>query len=132
MTPYNALQVAQYVVTKCTRDKKWINSLTLQCIMYYIQEEYALHGKRAFDSWIQVIHNTAQIPIVSEYFGMYAGNKILTVYDWDGPFSTNPISLEDRIVFDIIIENKREESLSHFATSVASKDVSSNGFVIWK
>ena len=45
---YGALDIAKYVITKCTKDKHPISNLQLQKILYYIQRELLQQGLAGF------------------------------------------------------------------------------------
>ena len=49
MTKYSALDIAKYIISKCTSDEKPINNLQLQKILYYAQKEFLRVSSALFD-----------------------------------------------------------------------------------
>ena len=43
---YAALDVAKYIVDKCTSDKQPVSNLQLQKILYFLQKKYLIDEKR--------------------------------------------------------------------------------------
>ena len=50
---YSALNVAKYIIDKCTRENYPISNLQLQKILYYIQREFLQRGPKAFPEEIE-------------------------------------------------------------------------------
>lgn len=54
--PYKAMDVAKYIITKCTRDEHPISNLQLQKILYILQKEYLQRDQKClffddFEAW---------------------------------------------------------------------------------
>lgn len=54
---YQAIDLANYIVSKCIKDDKPINNLQLQAILYYIQKRFLqVNGSPAFKDNIEARH----------------------------------------------------------------------------
>ena len=91
MAKYTAMEIANYIVGKCSKDKCTVTNLQLQKILYFLQREY-LHnnGTPLFDDDIEAWQFGPVIPEV--YYRFCA-------------FGAMPISSRE-IVIDPIIEDK--------------------------
>lgn len=54
--PYKAINIAKYIITKCTRDGYSISNLQLQKILYILQKEYLQRDQKClffddFEAW---------------------------------------------------------------------------------
>ena len=82
---YSALDVAKYVVNKCTIEHDAISNLQLQKILYYIQKWFLQNGLVAFDD---------------DFEAWQFGPVILSVYNQYSSFGGAPIRLKYNIVLD--------------------------------
>lgn len=73
---YSALNMAKYIIDKCTRDKYPISNLQLQKILYYIQKEFLQHGSMAFPENIEAWQFG---PVVPEVYRQYCGFGALPI-----------------------------------------------------
>ena len=73
---YCALEVAKYVVSKCTNDDCPISNLHLQKILYYLQREYLRNGEALFNDEIQAWKFG---PVVSDVYYNYCGYGSLPI-----------------------------------------------------
>ena len=73
---YSALDVAKYVVCKCTNDNCPISNLHLQKILYYLQRDYLRNGEALFSDEIQAWRFG---PVVSEVYYNYCGYGSLPI-----------------------------------------------------
>ena len=97
---YSALNMAKYVIDKCTKDRCPISNLQLQKILYYIQREFLLQGTIAFSENIEAWQFG---PVVSEVYKQYCGFGALPIrmrYEV-------AIQSGDKNIINPIIEKKR-------------------------
>lgn len=102
MENYYALDIAKYIVNKCTLDEKPVTNLQLQKILYYIQKEFLKHNRQAFLDDIQAWKFGPVVPKVYFYFcgaGAMPINMFYDCIDFDR---------EDQRIIDRIVEAKRE------------------------
>lgn len=68
---YRAIDIAQYIVSKCTLDHQPISNLQLQKILYFLQKKYLQEqGTPLFDEEIQAWQFG---PVVPEVYYQYCG-----------------------------------------------------------
>ncbi|MDR3585282.1 MAG: DUF4065 domain-containing protein [Desulfosporosinus sp.] len=68
---YSALDVAKYVINKCTAENRPISNLQLQKILYFVQRKYLVnYGRVLFDDEIQAWQFG---PVVPEVYYQYCG-----------------------------------------------------------
>lgn len=103
---YSALDVARYVLYKCTQDDSPISNLQLQKILYYLQV-YFLKQKR-YALFSEEIEAWQFGPVVRNVYYQYCGFGSLDIFEYDAP-STN-FSEEEKEDIDRIIEEKRSRS----------------------
>lgn len=96
---YSAMEIAKYVVTKCTDDGHPISNLQLQKILYYIQKEYLKSGDIAFGEDIEAWRFGPAVPIVYYEFAGSGAMPIIVRYDVN-------LNFEDKKRMDKIIEEK--------------------------
>ena len=96
---YSAMEIAKYVVTKCTDDGHPISNLQLQKILYYIQKEYLKSGDIAFGEDIEAWRFGPAVPIVYYEFVGSGAMPIIVRYDVN-------LNFEDKKRMDKIIEEK--------------------------
>ena len=127
---YDVLDLAKYIVTKCSTEGSPISNLQLQKILYYIQKEFLNNDKLAFDADIEAWRFGPVVPCVYYNFCSYGSMPI------DDIFKT-PIK-EDSVVDEIIVEKRRlnpwemvsETHKENGAWHQTYKDGSGNGNVI--
>lgn len=73
---YLALNMAKYIIDKCTKDKCPISNLQLQKILYYIQREFLQQGTIAFSENIEAWQFG---PVVPEVYKQYCGFGALPI-----------------------------------------------------
>ena len=98
---YRALDVANYVVSKCLDDGCPISNLQLQKILYYIQKDYLKRDNLAFSDDIEAWQFG---PVVPNVYYDYCGSGALPI---DMAGKGKPIAPSDRNRFDAVIEKKR-------------------------
>lgn len=97
---YPALNIAKYVIDKCTNDRYPISNLQLQKILYYIQREFLQQGKKAFPENIEAWQFG---PVVPEVYKQYCGFGALPIRMRYNVF----IHSNDKYIINPIIEKKR-------------------------
>lgn len=101
---YAALDVAKYVINKCTIEKHPISNLQLQKILYFLQKKYLVDkGRRLFEDDIEAWQFG---PVVPEVYYQYCGFGSMAItmnYQID-------MDTQDVIELDTIIEEKREKN----------------------
>lgn len=97
---YSALNIAKYIIDKCTREKYPISNLQLQKILYYIQREFLQQGIQAFPEEIEAWQFG---PVVPEVYRQYCGFGALPIR------MRYMISIEadDVKIINLIVEKKR-------------------------
>ena len=73
---YLALNMAKYIIDKCTKDKCPVSNLQLQKILYYIQREFLQQGTMAFSENIEAWQFG---PVVPEVYKQYCGFGALPI-----------------------------------------------------
>lgn len=61
---YAALEIAKYIINKCTNDNHPISNLQLQKVLYYIQKTFLMSGKEAFNEDIEAWQFGPVVPVV--------------------------------------------------------------------
>ena len=97
----SVMNIAKYVINKCTREKHPISNLQLQKILYYIQKNFLDNGEEAFPEEIEAWQFG---PVVREVYNQYCG------------FGATPITIEydisipeeDINIIDPIVTMKRK------------------------
>lgn len=97
---YQAIVLAKYIVTKCTREGHPISNLQLQKILYYIQEYYVKHNNQAFVDDIEAWQFGPVVPAVYYRFCGFGAMPITSQYD-------ETILSKDQFMVDPIVEEKR-------------------------
>lgn len=99
-----AINIAQYVIDKCTKENKSISNLQLQKILYYIQGEWLKLNQKVplFDDDICAWKFGPVVPDIYYTYCGYGGSKITSQYQ--------NANLDKAITstIDPIIEEKRE------------------------
>ncbi len=97
---YLALEIAKYIIDKCTKDNCPISNLQLQKILYYIQREFLQQGEIAFPEEIEAWQFG---PVVPEVYRQYCGFGALPIR----MRYMVRIELDDIRMINPIIEKKR-------------------------
>ena len=98
---YDALEVANYVINKCTVENYPVSNLQLQKILYFLQKKYLIQqGRRLFKDAIEAWQFG---PVVSEVYYQYCGFGSMTI-TMEYPVM---LSSEDRMEIDPVVEEKR-------------------------
>lgn len=99
---YAAIEIARYIINKCTVEGHPISNLQLQKILYYIQKDFLQVGKMAFYDEIEAWQFG---PVVREVYNQYCGfgaSKIRLLYevniDDDYKCMIDPIVCEKRVL----------------------------------
>lgn len=97
---YSVLNIAKYIIDKCTKDRFPISNLQLQKILYYIQREFLQQGINAFSEEIEAWQFG---PVVPEVYKQYCGFGALPIR------MRYEVGLEpnDANIVNAIIEKKR-------------------------
>lgn len=98
--PYRAIDIARYIINKCTSDDHPISNLQLQKILYYVQKAFLDEDMALFEDDFEAWQFG---PVVPAVYYQYCG------------FGATPIRMEynitlddaDRIIIDPIVEKKR-------------------------
>lgn len=98
---YSALNIAKYIIDKCTKDRYPISNLQLQKILYYIQREFLRQGTNAFPEEIEAWQFG---PVVPEVYKQYCGFGALPIRM---KYSVE-LKLNDANIINFIIEKKRK------------------------
>lgn len=96
----SALDIAKYVINKCTKEKYPISNLQLQKILYYIQREFLQCETIAFSEEIEAWQFG---PVVPEVYKQYCGFGALPIRM---QYSIN-IKENDLKIINPIVEKKR-------------------------
>lgn len=100
---YSALEVARYVITKCSEAGKPVSNLKLQKMLYFLWVEfYRQTGRTLFYDDICAWQFGPVVPEVYYEYCSYAGRPINVIYH------TTDISPRDRRVLDGIIDEYME------------------------
>ena len=108
---HTAMEIARYVIDKCTRDNHPISNMQLQKLLYCIQKSFLQKGGLVFrddiEAWLIG-------PVVREVYHTYCGygaSRIRMRYE---------VNLESRYreVIDLIIDEKRDLNPWEFAEEI--------------
>ena len=102
MKKHSALEIARYVVSKCSFDKEPISNLQLQKILYCLQTKFLKTSSALFDDKFEA---WAFGPVVSEVYYQYCG------------FGAIPINMRHDIKLDLL----DEESLKIIDSIIVEK-----------
>ena len=96
-----AIDLAKYIVNKCTCDEKPISNLQLQKILYNIQKEFLSIDNKAFCDEIEAWQFGPVVPNVYYYFCGFGAMPISSNYDVSmGEYDDSEITLINTIVED--------------------------------
>lgn len=102
--PYKAIDIAKYIINKCTIDKHPISNLQLQKILYYIQKDFLKSDLIAFNDEFEAWQFG---PVIPEVYYLYCGFGALSIR-----MKYNIILNSDyAIIINPIIESKRQLNL---------------------
>lgn len=98
---YEALDIAKYVIGKCTAENCPISNLQLQKILYFLQKKYLVdNGTVLFRDEIQAWQFG---PVVPEVYYQYCGFGSMAI---NMEYNVNILN-DDRKVIDEIVQEKR-------------------------
>lgn len=97
---YTALDIAKYVINKCTTEQHAISNLQLQKILYYIQRTFLQNDSIAFEDDFEAWKFGPVIPAVYNKYCSFGGMPIRLEY------STN-LENSFRSIIDPIVVSKR-------------------------
>ncbi len=101
---YEALDIAKYIVNKCTSDNYPITNLQLQKILYFLQKKYLVEkGRRLFVDDIQAWQFGPVVPEVYYQYCGFGSGCITMEYKTD-------IDFEDELEIDPVVEDKRKKN----------------------
>lgn len=101
---YKAVDVAKYIVAKCSKDSVPISNLQLQKILYYLQKEFLQKYKRALFS--EDIEAWPFGPVVQDVYYYFCGFGSFPISYFQK--SKTVISAEDLSIMNKIIVEKRK------------------------
>ena len=100
---YNAVDLAKYIVTKCTKEDCPISNLQLQKILYYIQREFLKNDIPAFSNRIEAWQFGPVVPEVYYEFCEFGSMAIDDTYT-----ISIDMDKQHRKTIDKIVEDKRD------------------------
>ncbi|WP_425446664.1 Panacea domain-containing protein [Dethiothermospora halolimnae] len=94
---YSALEIARYIINKCTVENSPISNLQLQKILYFLQKEYLVNRNSVlFSDEIQAWQFG---PVVPEVYYQYCGfGSMAITMNYEVEIGADDISIIDRIV----------------------------------
>jgi uncharacterized phage-associated protein len=97
---YNALDIAKYIINKCTVENQPISNLQLQKILYYVQREALQSGFEAFEDEMEAWRFGPVVPAVYYVYCGFGASEIVMHYN---------ISIEENLkrIIDHITVSKR-------------------------
>ena len=98
---YKAIDIAKYIIDKCTTDKHPISNLQLQKILYYVQKSFLEYDSVAFDDDFEAWQFGPVVPEVYYRYCGFGSTGIRMKYD------TN-IQKNYSAVINPIVEKKRK------------------------
>ena len=99
---YKAMDIAKYIVSKCSKERQPITNLQLQKILYYLQREFLQYHDRALFS--DEIKAWTFGPVVSEVYRYFCGFGSFPIFYL---FEESKISTDDLKIIDRIVQEKR-------------------------
>lgn len=113
---YQAMDIARYVLNKCTNENHPISNLQLQKILYFLQREYlAEQGRPLFADDIQAWQFG---PVVPEVYYQYCGFGSRTIgMDYD--VTLDP---QDKVLIDEVVEEKRSKKPWELVEEIQAQD----------
>ena len=114
---HKALDIAKYIVTKCSKDDMPVNNLRLQFLLYFAQRKYLRkHGVPLFKDDITARKFGPSIPDVYYCFSIYAGNPINMTFH-----KVPKLQEMDKALVDSVIEENRDRSLPDMIKEVQAE-----------
>lgn len=106
-----ALDIAKYILTKCSKEESPISNLQLQKMLYYIQYEFLTKkNKPLFDDDFEAWKFGPVVPKVYYTYSYMGAFKIIANYDnYDS--LCKEITSDDKKLLDNVIENKRQKDV---------------------
>lgn len=101
---YKALDVAKYIVNKCSVENTPISNLQLQKILYYIQRFFLQNKKKAL--FVDEIEAWPFGPVVREVYDYFCGFGSMAIFYLQ--IGESSISKEDSEFISKIIDEKRK------------------------
>ena len=102
---YKALEIAKYIIDKCTRENNPISDLQLQKILYYIQVNFLRqYNAPAFSDAIITNKYSPVVETVYDEYKIYGAMPICLLFDHSKPKFTS----DEKKVVDWVIEKCRE------------------------
>lgn len=99
---YSAMDIARYIVDKCTNDGCPISNLQLQKILYFIQRDYLKKDSQAYSEEIQAWQFG---PVVPDVYYRYCGFGAMPI---ESTYENINIMEDDKKIIDRIVEDKRK------------------------
>lgn len=99
---YSAIDLAKYIVTKCTSENEPISNLQLQKILYYIQREFL--QKQNVPAFRDEIEAWQFGPVVPNVYYRFCGSGAMPIQN---SFENISINNRDKSCIDRIVEEKR-------------------------
>ena len=102
---YSAIDIAKYIIDKCTVENQPVSNLQLQKILYFIQINYIrLQNCVAFDEPMEAWQHGPVIPDVYNEFVDCGGTKIHRLYENKRKMFKNPM---DKSIVDALTDRCR-------------------------
>lgn len=113
---HKALDIAKYIIDKCTRDRKPISNLQLQKILYFIQKECLKNGTIAFYDDIEAWQFG---PVVPDVYYRFCGAGAMPIV-----LTFNGLNLEssNQTIIDRVIEDRRNQKPWDLVNETHKKD----------
>lgn len=103
------IMLAKYIVTRCMNDRRPINNLKLNKIIFIIQREYAKrYDKKLIDDDFTAKPFGSVVPDVYEYFFMNGSMDIIDIFKEECGEITNILNASQMIFIDAIIDKYRD------------------------
>lgn len=103
-----ALDVAKYIINKCTTDEHPISNLQLQKILYYIQHDFLVNkNKELFEDEFAAWKFGPIVPSIYHVYSTAGGMKLEETYE---DIDLNSFEPEDLETINSIVEEKREKN----------------------
>ncbi len=100
-----ALDVAKYIIDKCTKEQHSISNLQLQKILYYIQHSFLVNkNKELFEDDFAAWKFGPIVPSIYHIYSTAGGMKLEETYE---DIDLNSFDTEDLKIINTIVEQKR-------------------------
>lgn len=77
MRPYNATEVAEYIIERCNQKHESISNLKLQKILYFVQAQFIVkYGTPCFENIMQAWDHGPVVPAVYHEYRGYGNTNI--------------------------------------------------------